>query len=685
MTPSLWKGARPGEDFTMGSSTGLGIDVGGTNTDAVLVDLKERKILSVAKVPTTQEDLARGIKNVLTRLDQILFPKVSLISLSTTLATNSVVEGARRKVRGFLIGYGPELCPDRFRDEVFLISGGHNVLGDEKSPLDLNRVRTVLEKTKNEIEAYAVCGYFSVRNPDHELQVKHLIHELTGKPVVCGHEISLQLDAVKRATTTLLNGHLIPIIHNLIDSVRRAFKEHHLVAPLMIVKGDGSLMSESVIKDRPIETILSGPAASVMGAKYLLGLSGEIQNAMIVDIGGTTTDIAQVKGGTPKLNPEGAKVGNWQTNVTAIDIRTIGLGGDSQIDLDDQGKLKVGPQRIIPLSYLGSRHPGIKEELARIQEHRSLFPHVYRPDFWVRLRPGPSSDLPYAAREILPFLSEGPVSLFQLVHLTNKSPGEVLTGLSILERWNVVQQSGLTPTDILHVTGIFEAWDKESAERALRIFCERSRLEVPTFLHNLGEAMDRLMGAHIVELLLPPSVRDLDGCNFYNLFLDQCFHDNHKIDSLRFSLSLKNKIIGIGAPAHAFLPSVAEKLGTQAVIPFYAGVANAIGAITSAILVTEEVLIRPSRGRFRVYSAAGTMFFPTLAAATDQSKKTLHDLAFQKAKNAGADQVEVLIEEKEDWVPITGGDTVFIEKRIIARAMGNPRQFSEDLPEREPS
>jgi hypothetical protein len=290
------------------------------------------------------------------------------------------------------------------------------------------------------------------------------------------------------------------------------------------------------------------------------------------------------------------------------------------------------------------------------------------------------SDLPSSAREILPFFSDRPVSLFQLSYLTEKPPGEVLRGLSLLERWNVVQQSGLTPTDILHVTGIFQDWDRESAERALRIFCERSGLDLPTFLRNLGEAMDRLMGVSIVELLLPPSVRDLGGCKFCDLFLDQCFLHNRATDPLQFSLSLKDKIIGIGAPAHAFLPSVAEKLGTQAVIPFYAGVANAIGAITSAVLVSEEVLVRPSRGRFRIYSSAGTMFFPTLAAATDHSKRILHDLALQKAKRAGADRVEVVIEEKEDWAPLAGGDTVFIEKRMIARAMGNPRQYSEDLP-----
>ena len=153
-------------------SVGLGIDVGGTNTDAVLVDLKEKKVLSFAKASTTKDDLARGISDVLNRLDRLLFPKIGLVSLSTTLATNSIVEGKRRRVRGFLIGYTPDLYPTAFKDEVVLISGGHTVHGDEKEPLDIEKVRQVLEQIKGEMDAYAVCGYFSVRNPDHELRVK---------------------------------------------------------------------------------------------------------------------------------------------------------------------------------------------------------------------------------------------------------------------------------------------------------------------------------------------------------------------------------------------------------------------------------------------------------------------------------------------------------------------------------
>jgi N-methylhydantoinase A/oxoprolinase/acetone carboxylase beta subunit len=113
----------------MGSKIGLGIDVGGTNTDAVLIDLEEGKILSFAKAPTTRDDLARGIRDVLYRLDRVRFPKIALISLSTTLATNSIVEGVRRRVCGILIGYEPGDYRSDLTDEIFLIPGGHTVLG----------------------------------------------------------------------------------------------------------------------------------------------------------------------------------------------------------------------------------------------------------------------------------------------------------------------------------------------------------------------------------------------------------------------------------------------------------------------------------------------------------------------------------------------------------------------------
>jgi len=665
----------------MGLAIGLGIDVGGTNTDAVLIDLAEKKILSFAKAPTTKDDLTRGIRDVLKRLDRIYFPRINLISLSTTLATNSIVEGVRRKVCGILIGYGPEDYPSALKEEVAHVSGGHTVQGEEKEPLDLDRAKTILEATRERVEAYAVCGYFSVRNPDHELQVKRLAREITGKPVVCGHEISLQLDAVKRATTALLNAHLIPIIHELLGSVKSVFHQENIHAPLMIVKGDGSLMDESVIQERPIETILSGPAASVIGAKYLLEQSGEVRNALVVDIGGTTTDIALLKDGLPFLNPEGATVGNWQTNVIAIDIRTIALGGDSEMRIDDEGRLKVGPKRIIPLAYLGYCYSKIHEELKRTDEDRTFSYARNQTDFWIRIGHRTEEGLDSLSERILAEVTDRPLSLFQLLRFTGQMPSDVLGRLFYLERRSLVQRGGVTPTDILHVTGIFQAWDREAAGRGIRLLCNQSRIELPALICALEEAMDRAMGTEILELLLSRSVQSSrlpDGCEFCNLFLEESFRRKTPKDGgIRFKITLQDKIIGIGAPAHAFLPTLAEKLGTQAVIPFYAGVANAVGAITSAIVIKEELFIKPFQEGFRLHSSSGVTFFDDLEEATEEGKRMVSETAFQKAKKAGADEVEIRLDEKEICATARGGESVFIEKRITAQAIGNPRMYLE--------
>jgi hypothetical protein len=144
---------------------------------------------------------------------------------------------------------------------------------------------------------------------------------------------------------------------------------------------------------------------------------------------------------------------------------------------------------------------------------------------------------------------------------------------------------------------------------------------------------------------------------------------------------LKDKIIGIGAPAHAFLPSVAERLGTQAVIPFYTGVANAIGAITSAIIIKEEVFIKPFQEGFHLYSSKGRALLPQLEEASNYGRELLNGLLFKKAKAAGAGEIEILIEEHESWATAKTGQSVFIEKVMIGRAMGNPRIYSDLSPE----
>jgi N-methylhydantoinase A/oxoprolinase/acetone carboxylase beta subunit len=418
----------------------------------------------------------------------------------------------------------------------------------------------------------------------------------------------------------------------------------------------------------------------VIGAKYLLERSGETQNAIIIDIGGTTTDLALLKGGLPRLNPNGAKIGNWQTNVVAIDMRTIALGGDSEIIFDNEGNLGVGPKRIIPLSYLGYCYPRIRQELMRIYEDRSLLPLTNDTGFWVRVGKKKEHGIDSFTEKILSEVTENPLSLFQLMKTTGQSLGEILKRTSYLERGGLIQKSGLTPTDILHIKGIFQGWDKEAAELGALILCDRLKVALATLVQKLEETMDRSVGLQILELILSELVhskQELNGCKFCSLFLDQSFRRGALIEGVQFRINLQDKIIGVGAPAHAFLPSVAEKLGTQAIIPFYAGVANAIGAITSAIVIKEMLFIKPFERGFRIFSSSGMAFFKDLEEATEEGKRRLREIAFQKASEAGAEKVEVFLDEKEIWATTRGGDSIFIEKVIIAQGMGNPRMYSD--------
>jgi N-methylhydantoinase A/oxoprolinase/acetone carboxylase beta subunit len=366
--------------------------------------------------------------------------------------------------------------------------------------------------------------------------------------------------------------------------------------------------------------------------------------------------------------------------VVAIDIRTIALGGDSQIHMDDEGRLRVGPRRIIPLSYLGYVFPQVHEELKRIEEDRKVSSWRSPTDFWIRVGEKTEEGIDPLTGRILDEVTRKPRSLFQLVRATDSTPSDVLRRLAYLERRNLIQKAGVTPTDVLHLTGIFQAWDRDAAERGLRILCDQWKIDFPTLVQQLEETMDRSMGMQILQLLLSESVsssKEWDDCRFCRLFLDESFRRKSALEGLRFKIQLRDKIIGIGAPAHAFLPSVAEKMGTQAVIPFFAGVANAVGAVTSAIVIQAEIFIKPFQAGFRLHPSLGPSCFDDLGEATEEAKKRLREEVHRKAKGAGADAVEVVLDEKEHWATARGGDSIFIEKIVQARALGNPRMYSE--------
>jgi N-methylhydantoinase A/oxoprolinase/acetone carboxylase beta subunit len=673
----------------------LGIDTGGTYTDAVLVDHEMGRVLCASKALTTRRDLSIGIGQaidaVFQQQDAPAPSAVNLVSLSTTLATNAIVEGQGSPVCLILIGYDPALIQqygfekDLVTQDVVYVAGGHDIHGDEAVPLDETTLRQAIITRRDRVEAFAVSAYFGVRNPAHELRAQELIEELAGLPITCGHDLTTRLNSVRRATTVALNARLVPLLRELIGTLRQSLTERAIHAPVMVVKGDGSLVRAEWALKRPIETILSGPAASAVGAWHLAGRDDPSLaegTLWVVDVGGTTTDIAALREGRPRLNPEGAQVGHWRTMVEAVDVHTVGLGGDSHVRLDGDRRLAIGPQRVVPLSLLATEYPQILDEL----ESQAVVPvrDEVAQQFLLARR---ASNRPLNDDEaiILGQLGRGPVSLAFFVR-------EARFGVLVLRRIEdmvaarLVLRAGFTPTDALHALGRLDLWNVEAAHLGARILAARTRRSVEEICESVVQGVsDRASMALVTKVLsdeghVPRWEQEPMATLLLGRALDRAQPGDKKSD-LDIALTLGQPVVAIGAPVQAYMPRVAEQLNTRLIIPPHAEVANAVGAVAGGVVQRQRVLITPLDGtdRLRVHLPHGVRDFSELEQAANFAQQTMVPWVESQARQAGAAQVEVQVvrEDKEVLVRAGWGEKLYLGTELIFTAVGRPSPASQ--------
>jgi N-methylhydantoinase A/oxoprolinase/acetone carboxylase beta subunit len=584
---------------------GIGISTGGSYTDAVIVNLSTWQILSKAKSHTTYHDLSIGIIESVEKVlssGKVCKDNIKLISLATTLATNAIIEGKGGKVGLILIGMKLEdlrlaVGRDLPVQRVVSVSGGHGPDGREISALDIAAVEEATEIMKDEVDSFVVSSYFSIRNPAHEQTAKDIIRRHSSKPIICGHELSRELGIGERTITAVLNARVIPIIDRLIRDVKRGLTKMGIAAPLMFVKGDGSLMSEQYALERPVEAIQSGPAASVMGGKFLSGR----EDAVIVDIGSTTTILCNLEKGSFRIEEQGATIAGWRTRVKAVDSDAIGNGGDSKIWVKEK-KLMVGPQRVVPLAFAAKHFPQLKEKISKY--HTTEFLSVSR-----ALRRYNESGLP---RRIVELISKNePVArkeleeelrdVFVLDHL-----------LENLREGGYVLEIGLTPTDLMHIKDLFNAGDREAAEVGARIIAETLGITIDELFQRVWDTIAGRIAFKIVErelrkkFPLSKEFSDLIGLLFQG-----------SVGNLRINFSLSVPIVGIGAPAHIFIPDVAKRLHTEFIVPPNHEVGAAIGAITGNLKVSLDYLVEKEfiSGEERFVIFPGRHIFQDLESA----------------------------------------------------------------------
>ena len=660
----------------------IGLDTGGTYTDAALLDTATGTVRATGKSLTTRDDLSIGVGGAIRRVLEDFdgsAADIGLVSLSTTLATNAVVEGVGGRVGLLMIGFDEtslqraDLARALGQDPVFFINGGHAADGAPQAQLDEAAIREAVNATEGEVSAYAVAGHFATRNPAHESRTRDLLRDLTGAPVTCSHELSSSLGGPRRALTAVLNARLINLLDRLVAATEGIMADEGLSCQLMVVKGDGSLLESGYARSRPVETVLSGPAASLAGAAFLAGT----RTAMVADIGGTTTDIALLQNGAPRLKADGALVGGWQTMVEAADIRTCGLGGDSEVTPVGRGTtggLTLGPRRAVPLSLLATQWPEVKDKLA--EQLAVAVPMSTDARFVMPLMPNgvPAWLTRSEARLAAKAIEMGPSSVAEIAG-TQLALGAVdrLIGRGLLTL------ATFTPTDALHVTGDFTGFDAEAAMLGAKLIARQKTgigqpiAETPEELarRTLSELHRRTGLALMDAALAHDGAGEMQATN--NPLLANLYRDGTtgKDSLVKLSLELGTGLVALGASAATHYPHVARRMGVELTVPDHAEVAGAVGAAAGS--VRQRVMIsvtQPSEGRYRVHLPGGPRDLGVMHEALASAREVAGQLAEERARKAGATSVSIEISEDIKLVPLGGGKELFIEALVQATADG---------------
>jgi N-methylhydantoinase A/oxoprolinase/acetone carboxylase beta subunit len=632
---------------------GIGIDTGGTCTDAVAYDFDQGRLLAKGKALTTRENLSVGIGKALDMLPPELIRASSLISLSTTLATNACVESKGGRAKLLIFGLTDENIR-RFDgegeyglsyDSVRGIDTHGSADGLRIDEPDWDVVMSELGGWLADADALSAAELYSMNNgAPCEKRARALMEERFRVPFVCASELTSELNVLTRGATALLNARLLPIVREFIEAALSDFAARQCKAPVMVVRSDGSLMSASLSLSRPVETILSGPAASVLAGRSFT----DDKDYLIIDMGGTTTDVSVVSGRRPVMADSGIQIGGWRTHVKGVFVDTFALGGDSAVRLKDR-KPQLFPRRVMPLCAAARRWPEIKAALPELLglNSASQFP-VHEFLYLVR---EPQETKRYDADELalIEALRKGPCMLARL----KETRGIDLWHLESerLEAEGIVMRCGLTPTDFMHLKGDYTEYDGEASALAARFLLRRlEREDTPEQLAALADEVYGLVEEHLYVNLLRITLaqqypeRFAGGLDPQTEFLIRqgwAARGPAEDARVRYAVGTRAALVGIGAPTHVFLPAVARALGTECILPENAEVANALGALRADISAAARVEISKglsSSGHtyYVVHAPAGSSRFEDLDEALETAKAASEAAALKEARARGA-------------------------------------------------
>ncbi len=626
----------------------LGIDAGGTYTDAVILRDSDSRILDTSKAITTYPDLMVGIRNAIDKLNPEYLSKIKLVSVSTTLSTNTILEKTGYPVGLILVG-DYEIPKKLPADYCITVKGGHDSNGDELQPLDLNAVEQFAVSLKKKVSAFAVSSYFSTRNPEHELKIKQIILKLTGHPVVCGHELSQELGAYERAATAVLNAQLIPITYQFIHSIMTEIKGRNLDAKVLMLKCDGSVIDIKGAKLRPIETIFSGPAASIMGASHLSGL----ETCAVIDVGGTSTDVSMIKKGVPELCEKGVVIGDWQTRVKAIKMESSANGGDSHVWF--KRCVRIGPRRVMPLCFAAVRYPNFKEKLEKnpVPLRTMLSEHIQPTKFFVSTGADPINPTESEIK-LLECIKDEPLSIYEILNKMKRFPSPTVLNSLIQQR--AIQAIGFTPTDALHVLGEYTEWDVEAAQIGAKRLSRFTQMGVHAFCKKIKQQVARNMAYSLMSFIMEG--RGKEGIK---KMLEEEVPAQYKLNI---------PIVLLGGPVKAYYEELKALIDAEVIVPEQARVGNAVGALVGKGIKRVEIVIRPSSmenpdQNFLVFTPTGRKKFEQYGAAVEYSHKTGEELILNSMKDFRLPEGSIKINTTAEYLSPQGWKQTPMETKLI--------------------
>jgi N-methylhydantoinase A/oxoprolinase/acetone carboxylase beta subunit len=651
----------------------IGINTGGTYTDGVLLDYSTRRLITSTKTLTTRQNLKSCVIKVLQKLELKPEYKIKLVGISSTLATNTVAEGKGRKVGLILSGYDQNLL-EKFglidkipAAHIGFFKGGHNAQGAEAAALDTAAIEEWIKANEQDIDAVAVSSYFSPLNPEHEQAAFDIIQKHTSLPVVMAHQLSTKLDSIKRAATASINASLVAVMQDFIESVHQSMKAMDINAPLMIVRGDGTLMPSEEAIQKPVETVLSGPAASAIGGRFLAG-NGD---SLVVDMGGTTTDMALVHNSRVVVSPEGPRVGDVETAVEAARIRTVSLGCDSRIRLNEHNEVELGPDRVRPLSQIALHHDYILEDFRKLLNSNNAGKDATEIEYWYwhgEIDDNTYQNLNDTQKKALELMRK-PCKLSDLIADTNSFHVNNL-GLNNLIDQGIIECSALTPSDLLHANRSLNLWSREAANIAVDFYCDVYDKTPKAFIE---EVFNKITNTLVEEMIIFLACQDdasdnmpksIDG-EWGQWMLHQILYsENH---FLSIDANSRYPVVGTGAPAKHFIGRAARLINARFILPDHFEVANAVGAVCGYVAETIEtmVYVRESEEHFTYITAheGKQTKFKDYEECCDFAEDKARSLAQEAAKKSGATDCFVELKKRKEGSVL----------RFVARALGNPK------------